>query len=177
MATHPTYFDWLTFAAIIIGPIVAVGITLWNEDRRRKREARTQILKMLLNTWGVPSDPAFTVGMNMIMVEFNDRPKIMAARRAYVDQAWNTPTAENVAAHDTQMSAKLSNLIHEITKELGFDIPESDIKTQTYIAKGYVDNAILQRDSLLATCSIAESLKEQTGLLKGQPEPQPLLPR
>ncbi|MCZ8194845.1 MAG: hypothetical protein O9269_10050 [Brevundimonas sp.] len=104
----------------------------------------------------------------MILVEFNDRPKIMAARRAYVDQAWNTPTAENVAAHDTQMSAKLSALTHEITKELGFDIPESDIKTQTYIAKGYADNALLQEASLRATCSIAESLHEQTGLLKVQ---------
>lgn len=168
METPPTYFDWLTVAAIVIGPLSAVGITLWNEHRRRKREARTQILKMLLNTWAVPSDPAFTVGMNMILVEFNDRPKIMAARRAYVDQAWNTPTAENVAAHDTQMSAKLSALTHEITKELGFDIPESDIKTQTYIAKGYVDNALLQEASLRATCSIAESLHEQTGLLKVQ---------
>ena len=61
-------YEWLTLAAILIGPIVAVIITLATEARRRTREQQTQTLRMLLSTRHLPSDPAYSTAINMIPI-------------------------------------------------------------------------------------------------------------
>jgi hypothetical protein len=72
--------DWLTLAAILLGPIVAVAITLWIEGRRRQRDTRMIVLRQLMATRHLPGDPMYSAAVNLIPVEFNDEAEVMTFR-------------------------------------------------------------------------------------------------
>ncbi|MGO9994125.1 MAG: DUF6680 family protein [Steroidobacteraceae bacterium] len=57
--------DWLTLIAIVLGPISAVCITLWIEHRRRLRERRLYVTRMLLMTRHLPADPQYNAAINL----------------------------------------------------------------------------------------------------------------
>ena len=69
--------ELVSLIGIIIGPIVAVCITLVIEARRRKRDQRVQTMRMLVSTRHLAGDPAYTTAINMIPVDFNKNRKIM----------------------------------------------------------------------------------------------------
>src|SRR3546814_19133659 len=68
-----TRSEILTLIAVIVGPIVAVVITLWVDGRRRDREQKIIVLRLLLATRHIPADPRFLTAINLIPVEFNAR--------------------------------------------------------------------------------------------------------
>ena len=160
-------YELLTLAGVIVGPITAVAISLWAEHRRRQREARTTILKMLLNTRGMPSDAAWSIAINMIPIEFNGHKAVVQAWRDYIECVRYRPTDENRSAHDGNLNAKQTTLIHKIMVALGIGLSESDIQTESYIAEGYLRRDNLYLDSLAATRDIANHLKSQTDILRG----------
>src|SRR3546814_5318903 len=51
-----TTSEILTLIAVIVGPIVAVVITLWVDGRRRDREQKIIVLRLLLATRHIPAD-------------------------------------------------------------------------------------------------------------------------
>jgi hypothetical protein len=86
-----TVDEWLTLAAIVFGPIAAVGITLWIEGRRRRRETRLTVLRQLMATRHLPADPMYSTAVNLIPVEFNDERDVMAAYKAYQEAIRQRP--------------------------------------------------------------------------------------
>lgn len=155
-------YEWLTLLGVIVGPVVAVSITLWAEHRRRQREARSTILKMLLNTRGLPSDASWSIAINMIPVEFNGHEGVIKAWREYIECVRFRASEENIPAHRALLNAKQTTLIHKIMTALGIQLSESDIQTESYIAEGYLWRDNLHLDSLAAMRDIATELQKQT---------------
>src|SRR5882724_8320912 len=152
-------YELLTLVGIVIGPIAAVVITLATEHFRRKRDQRLQVLRLLLNTRAMPGDPAYTVAINMVPVEFNDHAAVMEAHSTYLEAVRYTPSRENAAAHDAQVRGKQSKLIFEIMQSLGFRISESEIQTEGYVASGFANRDRLYLDSLVALRELADAGK------------------
>lgn len=158
--------DWLTLVAIIIGPIAAVCVSLNIEARRRKYEQRLIVLRMLINTRAVPSDPSWSVAINLVPVEFNDNSNIMKAWHSYMEAAKYRPTPENQRKAEETIRAKQTALIYQILCSLGINLSETDLQTESYIADGYVQRDELYLASLRALPEIAESMKKQEEILR-----------
>lgn len=167
---HPVFlglrlYELLTLIGVVVGPISAVAISLWAESRRRQRESRATILKMLLNTRGMPSDASWSIAINMIPVEFNGHKAVIQAWRDYIECVRYRVADENIPVHQALLGAKQTTLIHKIMIALGINLSESDIQTESYIAEGYIRRDNLYLDSLAAMRDIATHLETQSRLL------------
>ena len=161
-----TLTEFLTIVAIIFGPVAAVLISLWNERRRKRHEQKLSILRMLMNTRAMPSDPAWSVAVNLVPIEFNDDRKVMKAWREYMEAVRYKASPENEQTANAQSVAKQIKLIHQVLKSMDLEISETDLQTEAYLATAYVERDNLYLNSLAATADIARTLQEQTEILR-----------
>ncbi len=169
--------EWLTLAAIVIGPVSAVCITLWIERRRQVRDRRLYVTRMLLMTRHLPADPQYNAAINLIPVEFNDQPKVIAAWRTYHERAHQRVEAAHQADHDKRITAAQSGLIFEILRSAGLtNISEGDIQTQAYVSEGFIKRDNLYLGSLQALVDIAATMEKQRQLTQRIVEALPQRP-
>ena len=74
-----TINDYLTLAALIIIPIVAVVIAQWLQNRSEKRKDKMQIFKVLMTSRIYGWTPDSVNALNIIDVVFSDDKKVRAA--------------------------------------------------------------------------------------------------
>ncbi|WP_143324443.1 DUF6680 family protein [Caulobacter sp. FWC2] len=191
MATQdPNHALFLGFAlkdiigAILI-PIVAVLTTLFYQDKQGQKKERMQVLRMLLATRHMPSDPAYSTAINLIRVEFNSVKSVMDAHTKYIEQINLRVPPEGEALHQNQVAKAQTKLISSIMKCLGLKFSEADIQSDAYAAAGFInrDNLYLDsmhaaRDSANSMRDVAVALRFQTELLANQiaPAAAPILP-
>lgn len=157
--------EWLTLFGVIIGPIVAVAITLWVESQRRRRENKTQILRLILNTRHLAADPQYSTAINLIPVEFSSSLQVMTSWKEYIQTVNEAPQQEQIDQHSRKMNIKQTALIFQMMKSLGYKTSESDIQLNPYISSGFIQRDNLYLDSLRATREIADNLKANNKFL------------
>jgi hypothetical protein len=153
--------DWLTLIALVLGPVSAVLITLWIEERRKVRDARTYILRMLMTTRMRPGDRNYIYTVNVVPVEFHDEPEGIKAWRDYGTVVAQRAAPGEEAAHVQQLTVKQAALIFSIMEVLGFKQSEGEIQTSAYISQAYVDREMLYVDSLRAMRELANAMTAQ----------------
>jgi hypothetical protein len=162
-----TLNEWLTLGGIVAGPIIAVMITLWIEGRRRKRESRVIVLRQLIATRHLPADPSYSTAVNLIPVEFNAEPEVMAAYKSYQEairqRAPDDPTDMLSAAQF--LVAKQTKMIYAIMRSLGLRASEADLPIEAYAARAFIERDNLYLESLRGTVRIADALEAQTELV------------
>ena len=134
-------------------------ITLVIEARTQKRARQIHVMRMLLNTRDLVSDPNYSIAINLVPVEFNHDKKIMKSWETYIEKVRSRPTPEGQNEHSELLKAKQTALIYQIMSTLGFKLSETDIQTSGYIAQGFVARDELYLDSLRAMRDIAELMK------------------
>lgn len=158
----------ITLMAIVVGPILAVAITLWIEERRKRREAKTTVLRMLLATRHLPSDPGYQVAIQLVPVEYNSCPGVIKAHEEFLAAA-NLPTD---GKNDEQIArttrTKLIRMIFEMSRAVGLNIRETDIDTGSFGSRGFFERDAILQDSQRAMREIAEVLKVQTRIMMGE---------
>jgi hypothetical protein len=155
-------YEWLTLLGIIIGPIVAVIITLVSQSRAQKRERKMNVLRALVATHRMPSDATYLAAINLIKIEFNDKPKVMKAWSTYMTAVKFRPTEEGKAEHEAELNIFQTKLIFEVMKAVGLRISETDIQTETYVSNGFLIHDALYLDSLKAMRELADAIKAQS---------------
>jgi len=167
--------DWLTLVALIFGPVIAVGITLWIEGQRRRRESRLAVLRQLMATRHLPGDPMYSTAVNLIPVEFNDDRRVMETYKAYqaaVSQAPGTDP-EAIALCNQKVAVAQTKMVFAVMKAMKLRASEADLPVEAYAAKGMIERDNLWLNSLRGTVRIADALELQTRLLgSGQAEAQ-----
>lgn len=158
-------YELLTLAGVFMGPLSAVLITIWIDRRRRRVDARTQVLRMILTTRRLPSDPAYLMAINLIEVEFNDCADVMQARRDYLELVRQQVSEERWPDHNQRMNAKQATMIYGMMRAVGLRASESEILTDAYISQGFIDRDNLYLDSLKAMRDVAEALKVSNMLM------------
>lgn len=186
MAAHDPAQAWYLgftlkdiIGAILI-PIVAVLTTLIYQERQQARKDRIQLLRMLLATRHMPSDPAYSTAINLVRVEFNKVPAVISAWEKLMEAVQHRSTPENRAAHDQTINKTQTKLISAIMKSLNLNHSEADLQTDAYAAIGFTDRDALYQDSLRAQRDHANAMREvanvlslQTKLLTDQATSQP----
>jgi hypothetical protein len=165
-----TNYEILTLAGLIVGPLSAVLITLWSQAKSGIRDRQLQTMRMLLNTRHMPADPAYTVAINMIPIEFNKQTAIMSAWHKYIATVHYVASEENKQRHQEEMKANQTKLVFEILRHLKYKLAETDIQTSAYAAQGFVDREALNTQAQVAWIRIANALEGQNAAA-GLPEP------
>ena len=157
-------YEWLTLIGIVIGPICAVAITLFVEGARRRYESRIQLLRAILATRHLPSDPAYSTTVNLIPVAFNSSGKVMDAWRVYTDHVNALTIPEKQEEYLKRINVRQAELITAMMHALGLKYTQSQIQVGAYVSRGYVERDGVLLASQRAMPEIAKALKRQNVL-------------
>mgnify|MGYP000362613593 CR=1 FL=1 len=132
----------LTIAAIFLGPIFAVLMTMKIDGFRAARARKLDIYRTLMRLRGLPFHVESVSALNLIEVEFAENEKVIAAWKAYFASLSPTPNADEQLVEETQKkrASLLARLISEISKSLGIKVEQLDIYEGNYVPQGWIDD-------------------------------------
>ncbi len=116
---------WITTAAIVVGPLAAVLITGWLDRRRGQRERRVAIFRTLMKTrrsWG---SIEHVEALNLIEVDFHNRPEVVAAYRSLFDYFVNDIAQradEDIAQYLDRKAKHHASLLTKLLKAMADDL-------------------------------------------------------
>jgi hypothetical protein len=136
-----TIADWLMIAAVFTGPIVAVQLTRFLDERREIRERKLNIFKTLMATRAYNVSWAHVEALNRIDLEFDKRnPKeraVLDAWKEYHDLLGNAQLPlEQWAARRVDL---IVELLHRMALVLDYDFDKTHIKNSSYAPKIHGD--------------------------------------
>ena len=117
-----TLNEILTLAAIFLSPIAAVGITLWYNYQKDKKQQKTDLFLTLLATRKTyPTPPKFVDGLNTIDVVFHGDKDVISAWKELFSSYHTEPFQIQIA------DRKLLDLLDAMAKSLGYkNIKQTD---------------------------------------------------
>lgn len=130
---------WLTIAAIFLGPIVAVQITRYLDDKKEQRERKLRVFKTLMATRGVALSWAHVEALNLIDLEFSIKKpkekKVIEAWKAYLDHLGdrNIPTEQ----WPIRRLDLLIELLHTMSIVLNYQFDKTHLKNASYIPRAH----------------------------------------
>ena len=138
-----TISDWLMISAVLIGPIIAVQLTRYLDNKKEQRERKLQVFKTLMATRAYTISWDHVVALNRIDLEFDKDNKkekaVIEAWKAYLDLLGD----KNM--HPEQWAVKrmdlLVELLHKMAQVLDYDFDKTHIKNSSYspIAHGNIE--------------------------------------
>jgi uncharacterized protein DUF6680 len=144
--------SWLTIAAILIGPIVALTIQKWIEDRRARQNRKIQIFRELMASRASRLSAPYVQALNGIETEFYGQTKVIEAWRFLVDHLY-TPQETNPEQWGQTQSDLLGDLLYEMGKSLGYHFDRVTLKRNVYFPKGW--NLIEAEQAQLRQAAVA----------------------
>jgi hypothetical protein len=135
MADYTIKFsDGLTIAALVLGPLLAVGATRLVDGWREKRNKRTELFKILMRTRGVRLSPEHVGALNLVEIEFYKEQKVLDALEKYFQHLNDDSAKPNWAQKSVHLFTKL---LSEMARSLGYEIEQLQILTGGYAPQGW----------------------------------------
>jgi hypothetical protein len=142
--------DWLNIAilvvtaiAIVVGPLVAVRVSLRFEESREKLRRKYQTFHALMRTRRVTLSPEHVTALNVIQTEFHDDDKVVAAYKKYIDNlAVGLPPGSKEEATKKFLADRddaFNEMMFEIGKHLGFSLDKRELAKYSYAPQGWVN--------------------------------------
>ncbi|MFO1464317.1 MAG: DUF6680 family protein [bacterium] len=144
--------DWLTIAAIILGPILAVQVQERLNKSKEKRLKKLELFKILMATRANLLSPDHVSALNRIELEFDSDNKneklVIENWREYLDHLGSGPGDGD--PRDLEFSEKLNrwgdkrvdlliDLLHSMSKVLGYNFDKVQLKRGIYSPKAHGD--------------------------------------
>ena len=138
-----TIADWLMISAVLLGPIIAVQLTRYLDNKKEERERKLQVFKTLMATRAYTVSWDHVVALNRIDLEFNKNDKkekaVIEAWKAYLDLLGDkTMTPEQWTVKRIDL---LVELLHKMAQVLDYDFDKTHIKNSSYspVAHGNIE--------------------------------------
>ncbi len=132
-----TSIGLLTMLAILIGPIAALGIQRWSDNRREGTQRKLWIFKTLMMNRATRLAPTYVQALNLIDVEFKsegkDDKRVRTAWKILLDHLASDQTIAGAGDRGNELTA---NLLSAMGQRLGYDFDEVYIKKNAYYPVG-----------------------------------------
>lgn len=139
-----TIADWLMISAVLLGPIIAVQLARYLDNKKEERERKLQVFKTLMATRAYTVSWDHVVALNRIDLEFDKDNKkekaVIEAWKAYLDLLGDkTMTPEQWAVKRVDL---LVELLHKMAQVLDYDFDKTHIKNSSYspVAHGNIED-------------------------------------
>jgi hypothetical protein len=130
--------EWITIAAIVIGPIAAVLTQLWIQARKAKRDQKLWVYGTLLSLRATWIAPEFVRAMNFVDVVFykndevrNKRAELMAHIKKTTKEDGTVEQVDWDRAEDL-----FAEMLDLMGKGLGYNFAHTQIKKTAYYPVG-----------------------------------------
>jgi hypothetical protein len=136
-----TISDGLMILAVLAGPIIAVQLTRFLDNKREVRERKLQIFKTLMATRAYTISWDHVMTLNRIDLEFDKNNKnekaVIEAWKAYLDLLGEKSiTGEQWSIKRIDL---LVELLHKMAVVLGYDFDKTHIKNSSYSPSAHSD--------------------------------------
>ncbi len=126
--------DWIMIFAVLLGPIIAVQLTRYLDNKKEIRQRKLDLFRTLMATRAYNISWDHVIALNRIDIEFENRiPKendVLNAWKSYFDILNNkalTPELWNIKRVDLFVE-----LLHSMAKVLDYDFDKTHIKNSAY---------------------------------------------
>lgn len=142
--------DWVTCAAVVIGPILAIQVQKVIERIKDKQERRLRVFKTLMATRAERVSREHVQALNMIYIEFygskffsfkwqKDDEKIVTDAWKIYNAHLNDKTYESIEAWFKRGDELFTELLFNMSKSLGYDFDKVQLKSDAYKPLAHVD--------------------------------------
>ena len=133
-----TYMEIINIIAVIVGPIFAVGITLWWQQRKERRDAKIRLFTTLMAfRKSYPISYEWANSLNLIDVVFADSPAVVDQWHQYYAMLHQSQNLNEARNH------KYLELMQVMAASLGFHrLQQTDID-KFYTPQAHGDQAHL----------------------------------
>jgi hypothetical protein len=159
-----TINEWLTLAAIVVAPLVALQVSQRLERQRAKRDRRLIIFRALMANRSSALAPDHVQALNMIDIEFAGKDRksraVVSAWQEYVAHL-NEGFGPVTEVWISRRQNLFIDLLHSMAQSLGYDFDKAHIRRTSYFPKGYGD---LERDQLALRKGLLDVLQGKAAL-------------
>jgi hypothetical protein len=130
---------WLTILAILTGPLAALLIQKYIEERRARTERKVKIFRDLMANRAARLSAPFVQALNGIETEFYGKTEVIEAWRSLVEHLYTTqPTdaAENKRWTD-QVTQHVNSLLYLMGESLDYHFDKVTLKRNVYYPTGW----------------------------------------
>lgn len=141
---------WSVVLATFAGPILAVFVTRWVDDRRSKQARKLDTFRVLIRTRRTQLNPDFVTALNMVEIDYYDAPKVLSIHTELMRHL-NSRAADDGWLDRTQRL--VARLLNAMGQNVGYSLEQLDILEGGYIPQAMVDDETEQqrlRKALLA---------------------------
>ena len=132
--------DIINIIAIVAGPLLAVLITLWWQNRKEHRDAKRRLfLTLMAKRRTYPPTVEWVDALNVIDVVFADVPQVVQLWHEYYSSLVNPPANENYQAREHTYLLMLSSM----ARTLGYSRLEQTDIDKFYSPQVHADQAQL----------------------------------
>ncbi|PJI91643.1 hypothetical protein BC777_0475 [Yoonia maricola] len=133
---------WITIAAIVLGPIIAVFLAQQLQKSEQEKQKRLFVFRTLMTTRRMVLSPDRVQALNLIEVEFSSYPKVMGKFRellaVYNDVARWKSDDESVRKKVLEdVDDKTAELLGQIGKTLGYKLNDLDLLRGGYAPEAF----------------------------------------
>lgn len=135
--------DWITVAALILGPVLAVVVTLWHQKRSQKRDSKERLFLVLMaHRRSNPPTLDWASSLNLIDVVFADNVDVVAKWH----ELYRIVDQPAVQVNWSQWNHTYLELLSEMAAVLGYRrLRQTDID-RYYAPEAHGKQATLQQD-------------------------------
>lgn len=141
-----TIADWLMITAVFLGPIVAVRLTRYLDDKKEVRARKLDIFKTLMATRAYNLSWTHVEALNRIDLEFDKDHKkeneVIEAWKEYLDLLGNT--AIPIEQWGVKRVDLLVELLHKMARVLDYDFDKTHIKNSSYSPRVHGETEVQQ---------------------------------
>ncbi|HVB88465.1 MAG TPA: DUF6680 family protein [Candidatus Dormibacteraeota bacterium] len=125
---------WLTIAAVLIGPILALSAQRLLDNLREAHNRRVRIFRELMSTRAQRLSPRHVEALNAVPLEFRRKrdKKILAAWKAYLNHL-GTDSSKDLPSWIRTAAALLIELLFEMSQRLGPKLEKLSIEREIYL--------------------------------------------
>lgn len=138
--------DYLMLLAVLLGPILAVQAQAYLERRRERRNGKLQVFYSLMATRADRISTEHVRALNRIDLEFYKHKSVRDGWAIYRDHLFSQFDDASFPTWISKGDDLFVDLLHVISKELGFDFDKVNLRKGSYSPKALGEADRTERD-------------------------------
>lgn len=151
---------WIEIIAVVLGPIVAVVITLWYQQRQRDYERKLSVFEALILWRRQVVRVEWVNAFNLVPVHFRKHPEVIRRHRALADHfsnpAWEGASGEALTRLIDRLGTLNAELIGQIGLVINVKIPDLEILKGAYSPRYWDDQELENSRARTAALAVLE---------------------